>query len=128
MLKILTSLQSILLSHIFFHLRQVHLIANSSNPNNPPSNISDIDFASHAVANLGAPLHNMFTESYDDIEEENQHVSFSTDPLAATICKPQVYAPVQTRREENNVGIEWRGTPQSSPPSSVQDLDEIHSV
>ncbi|KAK7681405.1 hypothetical protein QCA50_015497 [Cerrena zonata] len=96
-------LQSLLLSHIFFHLRQVHLPVNSSDLNNSPSNISDLQFASHVVANLGAPLHNMFTDSYDEIEEEGQNILFSSNPLAATINNAPIGIPEKEDEDDNMV-------------------------
>ncbi|KAI0942713.1 hypothetical protein AcW1_003270 [Taiwanofungus camphoratus] len=57
---------SILISHLFLNLRQVHL-AQGDTPSQP-SRISDLQFASRIVGNIGAPLnHGLISDQIDEI-------------------------------------------------------------
>jgi len=75
-----TVISSILISHFFFHLCQVQYGDNMV-PHSSPSKMSSLNFAGSIVGNLGAPLHNFFTQG-KTIKEEGETVQFSSGPLA----------------------------------------------
>ncbi|KAI0074092.1 hypothetical protein K474DRAFT_1774255 [Panus rudis PR-1116 ss-1] len=105
--SISTVMQPILFSHFFFHLRQVHLSATPSlktitmsappgHPHRQNSSSSVLQFAhsssasSSIIGNLGAPLHNMLAEGFDEIQNDNEReeVQVLDNPLAAALVTP----------------------------------------
>ncbi|CAL1699206.1 unnamed protein product [Somion occarium] len=146
-------LQSILLSHMFFHLRQVHLSSHSS-VNSSSFAASNLHFASMVVGNLGAPLHNIFTESHEEIEAERDQISVSSNPLATALPLPILddedesnglvlaqqmtarYTKVSTHdlgdltEDEHSVGIHSRklSLVLSDEKNMLEDDPELHSL
>ncbi|CAL1699118.1 unnamed protein product [Somion occarium] len=83
--------KSIITSNIFFHLRQVYPESEVSQSTSSFT-VSNLRFASNIIGNMGAPLHNIFTDSHEEIEAEADNIQFATDPLATcldTIAKSQ---------------------------------------
>ncbi|KAK7681830.1 hypothetical protein QCA50_015177 [Cerrena zonata] len=80
-------IKSIITSHFAFHLRQVHL-GSSSNQTQTRSLMSSLRFT--VVGNVGAPVHNVFSESQNDMNPEGDvdEVQFSNDPISTILEIP----------------------------------------
>ena len=51
--------------------------------------VSSLRFSSRIVGNAGAPLHNMLSESREDIEAESSNIWYSNDPMSVMIISRQ---------------------------------------
>jgi len=77
----LTVLTSIMMTHFFINLREVHLKDRDSISSGGSYRSMSLRFASSLVGNLGAPVHSIFTNA-DEREESPQTPHFSDNPLA----------------------------------------------
>lgn len=76
-------MKSIITSHMAFHLRQVY--PDPKNTTQSSIRSLSLRFNTSVVGNAGAPLHNMLSDSFDEIEAESNNIQFSNDPLAVVI-------------------------------------------
>ena len=76
------SIKSIITSHFFFHLRQVY-----PEPRESESSFmkSTLRFATSMVGNIGAPVHNVLSGSFDFVDAEADDIKFSDDPLSTIL-------------------------------------------
>lgn len=63
--------------------------------------VSSLRFSSRIVGNAGAPLHNMLSESREDIEAESSNIWYSNDPMSVMIISRQGSTANADYEEEN---------------------------
>ncbi|KAL4251377.1 hypothetical protein ABKN59_005566 [Abortiporus biennis] len=84
---VLQSVTSILISRFMLNLRGVYLPKDDSSDSFHPSNISDLQFASNIVGNLGAPLNHSSESHFEELELRNlgegkEVIRESSNPLS----------------------------------------------
>ena len=77
------------MSHLAFHLRQVHPQAGDSQHQSELVAISSLRFSSRIVGNAGAPAHSILSESLENIEAESSNIWYSNDPMSVMIISRQ---------------------------------------
>lgn len=85
------SIKSIITSHFAFHLRQVHLEPSGSTQTQSRSLVSTLRF--NVVGNVGAPIHNVFSDDSDLEQDDNDEIQFSSDPMATMLDAPSTSNP-----------------------------------
>ena len=62
--------------------------------------VSSLRFSSRIVGNAGAPLHNMLSESREDIEAESSNIQYYNDPMSVMIISRQGGTGMHGEQEE----------------------------